>query len=381
MKKFLSTAAAASVIAMASAGSLHATPWGTEWTSQSINRNVQSTTSAVNTVDRSIGAVEAEVEDVEQEVKNLQDVVDTKIDELANQLIQALRLQTGETSSYMDKQIEADKRFLDATQQNETQRLRDQFRAEAESGKFDPPKDACLLAGLYADGDTTMETTGGRGSEARADVMAQITGADAAVQQGGTALARSVIDSIEPFDGRSDGTVDASILLEAPTLDMRDEDTRRVVTRLMRNIIDPTPDRPISASELRTPEGVARAAERQGKLSRVSMAAELMGMTVNMRDPVVPYNTSFQAMVEDSAYNREIPDTMSEMQAIDIRTVAHYAATGQAATDLASKSTNEYLHRILDVMSINTRIAYLSLELQNRQAVAQSATLAAIVDN
>ncbi|WP_375264180.1 hypothetical protein [Palleronia sp.] len=377
MKKILSTAATASVLALISAGSLQATPWGTEWTSQTINRSVNGTTSAVNTVDRSVKRVEDEVEDVEQEVKDLQVVVDNKIDELANRLIEALRLQTGETSSYMDKQIEADKRFLDATQQNETQRLRDQFRAEAESGKFDPPKDVCLVAGLYAKGDSNG-TTGGRGSEARADVMAQMTGADPAVQQGGTALARSVVDGIEPYDGRSDGTVDVSIMLEDPTIDMSDEQTRRVVTRLMRNMIDPTPPRPVTAEELLTPEGVARAAEQQGRQSRLSAATELQGMTLNMRDGVVS-SEGFRPLAADSAYNRDIPDVISELQAIDIRTVAHYAMLPEAAAE--DRTVNSYLHRILDVMSINTRIAYLSLELQNRQAIAQAAQLGALLDN
>ncbi|WP_375263730.1 hypothetical protein [Palleronia sp.] len=370
MKKILFTAASA--LALTCAGDLQAAPWGTEVTSQRINTNQQATTRAVQSVER-------EVKGVEQEVKDLQDVVDNKVDELANKLIQALRLQTGETSSYMDKQIEADKRFLDASQQNETQRLRDTFRAEAESGKFDPPADLCILAGLYADGDTTMGTTGGRGSEARADTMSQISGADPAVQQGGTALARSVVGSIEPYDGRADGTVDVSITLEDPTIDMADETTRRVVTRMMRNVIDPVPDRPITAEEMRTPEGVSRAAVQQGKRARQSAASELLSMTLNMRDAIVPMNESWQAKLDDSVYNRDVPETFSELQAIDIRTVEHYAPTEEAASKRGG-STNDYLARIYDVMSINTRIAYLSLELQNRQAVAQAAQLSAIID-
>src|SRR5690606_37964043 len=63
------------------------------------------------------------VNDLRQEVR-----------ESTNRLIAALRSHSGEQSSYQDKQIEARRRIEDAAQQNASQRLREEFRARAESG-------------------------------------------------------------------------------------------------------------------------------------------------------------------------------------------------------------------------------------------------------
>jgi hypothetical protein len=362
--KTILLASAALAIASTSAT---AAPWGREDTSMRIlwqlngmedtNRDaINNSRDAINDMNSDIG---------------------TKLDDLNRTLIEAMRLSTGESSSYADKQIEADRRFQDAAQQNDTQRQRQQFRAEAESGKFDPAPNSCLLSGLFAGNGETGPQPGepGQGSRSGANVMADMSGQDPAVQEGGVVLARDVVDSIEPFAGRSDGTTDINILFENATLDLNDEDTKRVVERNMRNLINPLPPKPLTAAELMRPEGVARAAVRQGTAQRNSTALSPIIMANNMREAVIS-SESYLPLIEDSAYNRSVPELISELQSIDIRTVYHYAKKKAAADERTGMTSKQLLENILDVMSIQTRISYLQLEMQTRDAAVNAAILA-----
>lgn len=356
-KTLLLTSAALTIAAT----SASAAPWGREDTSMRILWQLQgaedTNKTAINDMNRDIG---------------------TKIDDLNKTLIEAMRLSTGESSSYADKQIEAGRRFEDASQQNAAQRQRQEFRAEAESGKFDPAPNACILAGLFAgQEDQPIDTTPGQGSRSGSNVLSQMSGADPAVQEGGPALARSVVDSIEPFAGRSDGTTDISILMENPTLDLNDEATRRVVERNMYNFINPLPPKPITAAELMRPEGVERAARQQMVNSRNSAVMATMVMGTNMRDTVVPID-SYKPLIDDSVYNRPTPAKISELQAIDIRTVAHYAQKPVKGVERSQMSERALLLNILDVLSIQTRISYLQLEMANRDAVVNAGILATL---
>ncbi|MCY4260002.1 MAG: hypothetical protein OXC91_07035, partial [Rhodobacteraceae bacterium] len=62
----------------------------------------------------------------------------------AREIIRGLRAQTRQLSDFLDRQVEADRRMADATAQIDTQRLREEIRARAESGAFDPSPDSCL---------------------------------------------------------------------------------------------------------------------------------------------------------------------------------------------------------------------------------------------
>lgn len=296
-------------------------------------------------------------------------------------IIEALRKHAGEGSSYADKQIEAMKRFEDGAQQNAVQRQKDAIRAEAESGKFDPSPVSCLLAGLFGGGGGGGGGSAelGQGSAAARSVSGAMSGNDQAVLKGGTELAASVVQSVRPFQGRADGTVDPAIILENPTLDMSDAETAEVVERMMRNGINSTPEKPVTTEEMRTPEGVARAAKLQETSTRNNAALEVLAMVLNMKKPLVSSST-YQAYIDESAYNRAVPDMISELQGIDIRTVRFYAPNQKAVKDRQNMTDRALLMELVDLMSINTRIAYLSLEMQSRQAVVDAFTLAKLND-
>lgn len=315
-----------------------------------------------------------------QNVKDLEAQVESSMEEAADRIIAALRSHSGEQSAYQDKQIEATRRITDAAELNATERMRQEFRARAESGDFDPSPDICLLAGLFRDSGATASTP--RGSSTVSGARQLNNGADPAVRQGGTARARAVIDEraelVGAMGGFSDPTVDSAAILQNPTLTMSSDEDRRAAERLVRNLVDPNPPRPVTAAEMATPAGVVRAEARTIQEARNNASAEVISMVMNMRTEVGPTDP-WQPYLEDiSNYNRPVGDMVSELQAIDIRTLRHYAPRPEVFQERAAWSEKQLLQEILDIMAINTRMAYMQLELDTRRAVVDTQILSVL---
>lgn len=312
-----------------------------------------------------------------ENVKDLEKQVESSMEEAADRIIAALRSHSGEQSAYQDKQIEATRRITDAAELNATERMRQEFRARAESGEFDPSPDICLLAGLFRDSGATAPNP--RGSTTVAGARQLNNGADPAVRQGGTARAKSMIDDRAELQGTmggfADPTVDPAAILQNPTLSIESDEDRRAAERLVRNLTDPNPPRPVTAAELQTPAGVARAEQRAIQETRNNASAETVSMVMNMRTEVGPADP-WRPYVEDiSNYNRPLGDEVSEMQAIDIRTLRHYAPKPEVFQERAAWSEKQLLQEILDVMAINARMNYMQLELDTRRAIVETQIL------
>ena len=335
---------------------------------------LRSTRDEVRKVRSAVDGTTKAVREVRQEVRDMGD-----------RLIEALRLSTGERSAYSDKQIEAQRRFMDAAQQNESERLRQEFRARAESGEFDPSPNICLLAGMYRGGGSSGP--GAIGTNTGQAAVSATSGADPAVRQGGAALARSVLDKREQFQGRmgvQDPTVDPGAILMNPTIASGGDDQQALV-ELMRNMIDPNPPRPVTATEANTPEGVMRAHRRSVQETRNNASREALSMLANMRTPVQPISGSgggsFEAYLDDIAnYNRPVPSDgmISELQALDIRTLRYYAPKPEVFQARAAMSDRALLQEILDSISIGNRIAFIQLELDSRRAAVETQILSTL---
>lgn len=298
------------------------------------------------------------------------------------QLIATLTAQAKQNSNYIDKSIEATKRIANAQELNETDRMRQQFRAEAESGKFDPNPFTCAVDDMFRAGNAGPEAV--TGSDVATNARAYLAGDDEAVRQGGVALARAVIEErarFEGFQGSTHATTDWGILLNAPTVDFEDEETADLAQRIIINSIDPTPPRPLTDADMETPAGVAEAAEREKTFARQSAAAETMAVTTNMVTPVLEDTSGiFRSLAADSAYNRPVPEKLSEMQQLDIRTVSHYAplAGGERSARLKRMNEKGWLEEIHRIMAINARTNYLRLELERRNAITDALILASM---
>ena len=323
-------------------------------------------------------------------IKEQTEALTEKMEETTQRIIEAMALAAGENTAGLQRQTEADRRIADAQAINDTDRMRQEIRAKAESGAFDPNPFSCQFLDMFEAGRGRGEPLTGAGITR--DAVNRITGQDEDVRAGGTRLARSVIDARDRyagFNGSENATTDWSFILNDPTIDMSDPDMKTVISWIASNAISATPEREITDEELATPEGMARAAEAQERISRQRAALETINMSLNMRAPVHVDDGTFAGMAEDSLYNgtRSVPGVLSELQQLDIRTVYHYApgpnrlfGTGDGNNGLQGMNEKGWLQEIHAIMAINARINYIRLELENRNAITNSLILAAVSD-
>jgi hypothetical protein len=322
---------------------------------------------------------------IEEQTVDLTD----KMEETTRRIIEAMALAAAQNTAVVQQQTEAGRRIADAQELNDTDRLRQQVRAAAESGAFDPNPFSCQLADIFEANQGSGAATDGAAVTQQA--VNRVTGEDEDVQAGGARVARSVVDARDEYDGfqgSRNATTDWSLVLENPTIDLSDPDMQGVLGWVVSNSIDATPERAMTDAELQTPEGMARAAEAQQRLARQRAAIETINMSLNMRTPVLTDNGTYRGMADDSAYNRPVGDRLSELQQLDIQTVYHYApgpnrlyGTGGQENGLDDMNEKGWLEEIHRIMSINARINYVRLELENRNAITNALILAALSDS
>lgn len=305
-----------------------------------------------------------------------------RIDASAERIVEGLRGLSGEQSAYQDKQIEAAKRIADGVEQNHSVRLRQEFRARAESGQFDPNPTSCLLADLY---EPVPEEKRARYAESPVAGMARtwLTAEDEDVAAGGARLAARIAgekELHEGFEGSENPTADWGLLVGRPTVDFSDGQMAEVGSRIVINGVNPSPPRPISERELQTPLGVAKAAARQKAEARQQAALEAIDAVLGMRSAAAS-SAPFMPYVDDSAYSREVPDMISALQQLDIRSSRHYAPVGAVAAQRETKPERAMLQEILDAVAINARINYHRLELESRTAIVLALVLATLNDS
>lgn len=310
-----------------------------------------------------------------KEIKSELDSLHTTVKNNHTELIQALREQTGEQSSYADKQIEAQKRLMDAAEQNATVRMRQQYRAAAESGTYDPDPDACLFVDLLKPSSKTS-TAGAQGTKLSRNVMTRMSSLAAL---GNTAAAREIANTKTPLQNEEDASIAANVFFDEPTLNLEDEDTLNAAEVFRVKVKDASPPADVTAEELKTPEGVARAAVLESRKARSSVADLGWGLIANMADPVMS-GEELKKIAKGTPYNREVPDMVSELQVLDALTVQQYTKS-IGSGDSAGVSPSVLLQRIHRVASIQARMQYIQLEMQRRDLMIQSAMLEKMIEN
>lgn len=324
---------------------------------------------------------------IEDQTVDLKD----KMEDTTQRIIEAMALAAGENTAGLQRQTEASRRIADAQALNDTDRLRQEIRARAESGAFDPNPFSCQLLDMFEASRGSGAPVTGAGITR--DAVNRITGQDENVRAGGARVARSIVDARDRFagfQGSENATTDWSFVLNDPTIDLSDPDTQEVISWIISNAISATPERAMTEEELTTPEGMARAAVAQERISRQQAALSSIEMSLNMRTPVHTDDGTYRAMADDSGYSgvRNVPDRLSELQMLDIRTVNHYApgrnrllGTGENDPGLEGLTEKGWLWEIHRIMSINARINYIRLELENRNAITNALILAALSES
>lgn len=305
---------------------------------------------------------------------------------MTDTLVKTLTEHVRENSNHSDRAVEAAKRISDAEQLNATDRMRQQIRAEAESGKFDPNPFMCMLATMFSGSGGVDDSVGA--TPIMQSVSSFLNGDHSAVAAGGVELLKHTVDEKAKYEGfRSspNASTDISLLLREPTLDYDDPLAAGAYERIIKNAINPLPPRKATGEELNTPAGIARVAAREKIMARQDAATEIFEMTLNMRQPILEdpdgeRGPLFQTMaLEDSAYNRAVPSKLSELSQLDIRTVFHYAPKGDRFEKMESFTKEmDWLAEIHNITAINARINYLRLELENRNAIVNALILASM---
>ena len=299
----------------------------------------------------------------------------------AREVVAALQEQTKQNSRYLDRQVEAHKRIADGEAQNAALRLRDMFRAEAESRQFDPNPDFCLLMDASEHGQP-----GGVARQSRAAIsesVADWTKGDAQpVREGGIRMAAWLArerEELAQIGGSEDATSDWNWVFNLPTAPATDPDGRRALARLLSNLVDPHPPKPLTADDLQTPAGLSEAARRHSIDARNGAALAAAEFAVRLRLPDTP-SEAFKRIAGRSRYAEPIPDLISELQALDIRTSAYFIPDADTLELRHSKTERALLQDLVDIHAINARINYLDLEASARTAVAVAAIVGILTD-
>ncbi len=298
----------------------------------------------------------------------------------AREIIEGLRAQTRQLSDFLDRQVEAAKRITDAKAQIETQRLREEIRARAESGAFDPNPDSCLQYDMH--NARTVLTVPMSVDQLVAPVEDWTSGTAAPVRTGGTRMAawlRKERAQLADFGGHATPTTDWGVALDVPSLPTSSAGLDRVLSRLIANTIDPLPPAALTEDELRTPVGLSQSVLRDARAARLQAALALIEQSLELRIPTTDAGP-YRVVAETSGYAEAIPDQISELQKLGIR-VTHYADPGIATLDLRqTKTVNALLQDLIDITAINARINLERLELASRQAIVEAAQLAIFTD-
>ena len=271
---------------------------------------------------------------VRDENRSASERVGRSIESQTGTLVDALRSYARENSNHDLIQLEAQRRIEDAAQINAANRLRDEFRAEAESGLLDPNPFSCLLVDAAVTGGGLVPTAKTGGDAVTNRVSDRIAGNGAAVLRGGPVLSMHVADKREEFAGfcgSAHATTDWELLLDEPSVDFSDPEMAELAVNIIRNGIESAPERAVGAEKILAPLGLNRVAAMEERGSRLLAASKSIEMALDMPaaalagEPVEAY----RAMVADSAYDRTVPDKLSELQQLDILTVWNFAPSGE----------------------------------------------------
>ncbi len=301
--------------------------------------------------------------------------------EAAKRIIEALRAQTRQTSSHIDREVEANKRLADAEQQNESMRLREYFRARAESGAFDPNPDYCLLLDLA--GSRALSPPEPPTFAAMDTSLDRWSSSDVpAVGDGGLRLAAWLAAESRQIDeavGMEEATTNWDLVHGQTTLPVELRGASHAIVRLVANTVDPTPPPALTEDELKTPSGLSEAIIRKTVSARKNAARSAISFSLELTMPRHDA-TIYRTLADRAIYSSSIPDMISDLQAIDIRTMSNFAPNADTLEERHGKSESALLQDLIDLQSVHTRISYLKLLQEVRNTAVLAAQLGILTD-
>ncbi|OYR17602.1 hypothetical protein [Brucella thiophenivorans] len=306
---------------------------------------------------------------------------------VGNDITQTILQGVAQMSAYSKRQTEAQKRITEAAQVNDVTREKQIARGVAESGRFDPAASACVdLSGIFSIG----KAGGGKGLSGK-----DITNASRnwsygnedigkPVIQGGLAIANAIItdrDRFKGIGGFADPTTDARLITDAITLDTTQKDIAGAHIRLINNIVDPAPAKPITALEAKTPAGRSQIAARQIDASRRSAAHSVLSYLGDIATPTGSAELADWAKkAAPQGYPYQVGDQVSQLQAMDIFVRSRFP-NAMWHEQLAQMSPDAIAREQLLATALTQQIEWMRFDLERRNSVVFAAMLSTMLDD
>lgn len=324
---------------------------------------------------------------VQNIVHRAQENINSHTTDVGNQITQTILKGVAQLSAYQNRAIEANTRTQDAAQMAETIRERQKARAAAEGGRYDPAASACLdLSGIFNMGKSGQGVAGYGGNDVANASRNWSYGNEAIgkpVAEGGLSVANAIIadrDQLKNVGGFADPTSDVRLLTEAITLDTSDGDVSKAYVRMINNMVDPIPPKPITQAEMKSPAGVAQVAARQVDATRRSAAHAIYSYLGDIAAPTGGKelaNWAKSAVTESYPY--AVGEHVSELQAVDIFVRSRFS-NPEWHQELAGMSPAAVQREQLLTQALNLHVDWMRFNLERRQASAIAALLSNNLD-
>ena len=307
--------------------------------------------------------------------------------QVGNYIVDNILKATQQLSAYEQRTAESNKRVEEGAQANETIRTKQRFRAEAEGGRYDPAISACTdMSGIMKMGGGA--STQGYGGNDMANISRNRSNGNGVggqeVRENGLALAQGILsdrDRLQNIGGVLDPTTDVRLLTENITLDTTDNDVASAYARLINNIVDPTPAKPVTVQEMKTPNGMAAAAARQIDAARRSSAHAVFGFYGDLITPAGGDELAEWAQrAKTDAYPNVVGDKVSILQATDIFVHSKFA-NPEWHQQVAKASPAAVQREIATTNALNLHVNWLRFQLELRDAAVNATDLAARLDD
>lgn len=306
--------------------------------------------------------------------------------EVGNYIVDNILKGVAQLSAYSKRETEANKRIAEGQDQNAVLRERQKIRAAAEGGRYDPATSACIdLSGiLNFGGGQTSQGVGGIDIANLSRNRSYGNGAAGEpVRQGGLALAQEIQvdrDRLRNIGGFADPTSDVRLLTEAITLDTSDQQVAQAYARMINNMVDPLPPKPVTTQEAQTPSGLARIASRQIDATRRSASHAVFTYLGDITTPTGGSELANWAKnAAGPAYPYQVGDKVSTLQAVDIFVHSRFANPDWHQS-IAKMSPEAVQREILLTQALNLHVNWMRFGLERRDAAVSAAHLASDID-
>lgn len=332
------------------------------------------------------GCVVGAVNNFHQDQTRLQSQTIDAVHNAEQAIVKAITRGVAQTSGYQAQTTDSQRRIENAAQREETVRQRQLARARAEGGRYDPAPSACTdLSGIIQfGGGQNAQGLGGNDLVNVARNRSRGNGsAGAATRAGGLAIARQIKnarDQYEGYGGYLDPTSDIRFLTESSTVDTTDEDQAKILAHLVTNIVDPTPARPITAAEAKTPQGLAQIADRQVDDARRSAADAVFAYLGDLAAPSGGKKLADWARrTAGPNYAKSIGDVISNQQAMDVFVRSRFT-NPKWHEKLARMSPAAVARETALTEALNLEVNWMRFQLEKRMAVVGATSLATQLD-